>query len=49
MGKRVPEKIMFSIETGNVINISCVLYPPNTRKHFGKILQRLNTFNILKK
>ena len=41
MEKSAPEKIVFGIETGNVINISCVIRSPNTWKYFGKIIRRL--------
>ena len=34
--KRIPEKIMFGIEIGNIVSSSCVICSSNTGKYSGK-------------
>ena len=40
--KEFLKKIVYVIQTGNAINISCVICSPDNRKYFGKIIWRLN-------
>ena len=47
-GKKIPQKIVLGIETGNIISISCIICSPVTREYFGTIIQRL-TFSIFYK
>ena len=46
--KRISKKIMFSLEVGNVIISSCIMFFANARKYFEKILRRL-TFKHFEK
>ena len=46
--KRISKKIMFSLEVGNVIISSCIMFFTNARKYFEKILRRL-TFKYFEK
>ena len=46
-GEKMPEKIVFGIQTGNVISISCVICSSNTGEYFQRIIWRL-TFEYFK-